>query len=66
MYLAIFLPLKTNNQDCKQKKVDNQWKNKLKTFHGPFLQNIQSISEGLKIFYNFIVSSIQYTLLGKN
>lgn len=36
MYLAIFLSLKTNNQDCKQKKVDNQWKNKLKTFHGPF------------------------------
>lgn len=36
MCLAKFLPLKTNNQDCKQKKVDNRWKNKLKTFHGLF------------------------------
>lgn len=36
MYLAIFLPLYTNNQDCKQKKVDYQWKSKLETLHGPF------------------------------
>lgn len=63
MCLAIFPPLKTNNYDCKQKKtkdkVDNRWKNELKTFHGLFYITSNLFSEGLKDFHDFIVYTVR-------